>query len=288
MPVEKTNKKSGFAVLIGRSNVGKSTLLNALIGSKIAITTPKPQTTRKPVQGIFSDSRGQIVFVDTPGVFKDMRDPLSKKLLQSVKESLKDIDMIVYVMDPTRAIGAEEKYALSMVDPLTQPKILVINKMDLTQKPALEDDRALADRFDQTIELSARTGKSIHELIQAIFDRLPEGEPYYPPGQLTNMPNEEWLAELIREKLFLRLRQEIPYTVHVVVDGVERRENGVVYIAARILTNAERYKRIIIGAGGRGIKEIGQSTRRELESVMDVPIYLDLNVETEPHWISSL
>ncbi|MFH1253514.1 MAG: GTPase Era [Candidatus Uhrbacteria bacterium] len=286
--VQKKLKKSGFAVLIGRSNVGKSTLLNYLVGSKIAITTPKPQTTRQPVQGILTADQGQIVFVDTPGIFKESKDSLSKLLLKFVKNSLHDIDVVVYVTDPTRAIGVEEKFALSLLENLTVPKILVINKSDLKSTPYLESMRALADRFDKVIELSALTGRNVNLLKDAIFESLPEGEPYYPEGQLTNMPNEQWLSELIREKLFLRLRQEVPYSVHVIVDEVTRRENGVVFIAARILTSSDRYQRMIIGTQGHGVKEIGQSVRRELQTVMGVPIYLDLEVEVDPSWVERL
>lgn len=281
-------KRSGFAVLVGRSNVGKSTLLNALVGSKIAITTPKPQTTRKPVLGILTSSEGQIVFVDTPGIFKDTKDSLSKILLRFVKNSLRDIEVVVYVVDPTRAIGVEEKFALSLLDKIEKPKIFVINKSDLREAPYLESMRALSDRFDKTIELSALTGRNVNLLKDAIFEYLPEGEPYYPEGQLTNMPTEEWIAELIREKLFLRLRQEVPYSVHVIVDEVTRRDNDVLYIAARILTSAERYQRMIIGRRGHGVKEIGQATRRELEAVMGVPIFLDLHVEVDPRWVEGL
>lgn len=280
--------RAGFAVLIGRSNVGKSTLMNALVGSKIAITTPKPQTTRKPVQGILSTDRGQAVFIDTPGVFKQSNDPLSKKLLKYVRESLKDVDVIVYVVDPTRSIGSEEKYTISLMENAPQQKLLVINKMDIPEAPFLEDYRALAKDFDAAIELSAQTGKNVNVLRDAILDRLPEGEPFYPIGQLTNMPNEEWIAELIREKLFLRLRQEVPYTLGVVVDEVTRRENDVLYIAATIMTNADRYRKMIIGKGGQGIKEIGQSTRKELEAVTNVPVFLDLHVETNPDWMEQL
>lgn len=286
---QKANRKSGFAVLIGRSNVGKSTLLNALVGSKIAITTPKPQTTRKPVLGILTTTEGQVVFVDTPGIFKDTKDALSKILLKFVKNSLRDIEVVVYVVDPTRAIGVEEKFALSLLDKIEKPKILVINKSDLPGAEYLESMRALSNRFDKTIELSALRGDNVNLLKEAIFEYLPEGEPYYPEGQLTNMPTEEWIAELIREKLFLRLRQEVPYSTHVIVDEVTRRENNVLYIAARIITSADRYKRMIIGSQGHGVKEIGQSTRRELEAVMNVPaVFLDLTVETDPHWVEGL
>ncbi len=285
---ENKKTKAGFAVLVGRSNVGKSTLLNALVGSKIAITSPKAQTTRKPVHGILTDEQGQIVFVDTPGVFKDARDHLSKRLLAYIKEAVRDIDVIVYVVDPTRAIGTEEKFALSLIDVLAQPKILVINKIDVRDAPYLEDFRALADRFQEVVELSAKNGTHVGTLKQLIFKYLPESELLYPAGQLSNMANEEWIAELIREKLFLRLRQEVPYSLHVVVDDMDRRENGVLYIAARILTSSERYKRMVIGAGGRGIKEIGQSSRRELEAVMNTPIYLDLTVDVDPHWAEEL
>ena len=281
-------KKSGFAVLVGRSNVGKYTLLNYLVGSKIAITTPKPQTTRKPVQGILTTDQGQVVFIDTPGIFKDSKDALSKLLLKFVKNALKDVDVVIYVVDPTRAIGSEEKYALSLLNKIEQPKILVINKSDLRNPPYLESMRALSDQFNQTIELSALTGRNVNLLKEAIFSYLPEGEAYYPEGQITNMPNDEWLGELIREKLFLRLRQEVPYSVHVEVDEVTRRDNGVIYIAARILTSSDRYQRIIIGTRGHGIKEIGQSVRRELQTVMGAPVYLDLNVEVDPRWVGRL
>ena len=283
-----TLRAGEYVAIMGDSGVGKSTLLNALIGSKIAITTPKAQTTRKPVHGILSAPAGQIVFVDTPGIFKESRDALSKVLLRFVRNSLRDIDAVVYVVDPTRAIGSEEKYALSLLDNLKQPKILVINKMDLRNLPFLESMRALSPRFDKTIELSALNNTNLNLLKQTIFDFLPEGEPYYPIGQLSNMPNEEWIGELIREKLFLRLRQEVPYSVQVTVDEVTRRENGMVYIAARILTSDDRYQRMIIGSKGHGVKEIGQSARRELQAVMNAPVFLDLNVEIDSHWVERL
>ncbi len=280
--------KSGFAVLVGRSNVGKSTLLNALIGSKVAITTPKAQTTRMPIQGIATDERGQIVFVDTPGIMQKARDPLTKRLMHYANDALKDVDVVVYVVDPTRSIGNEEHKALQMIETITKPKILVINKIDEYNKPFLESYHALADRFDVMVEVSALRGKNIKALKNQIFEFLHEGEFFYPDAQLSNMSQDRWVAEIIREKLFLRLHDEVPYAIHVEVDEVTIRPDDSIFISARILTNAERYKSMIIGAGGRGIKEIGSSVRKELEGVADRKVFLELHVETDPHWLGRL
>jgi GTP-binding protein Era len=280
----KTKTHAGFAVLVGRSNVGKSTLLNALVGSKIAITSPKPQTTRLPIHGIVTKGSSQIVFVDTPGLMKG-REALTKKLLGSVKESMRDIDVIVHVVDPTREIGDEEKGVIRMIKDFTVPKILVINKIDLPRLPFIDHYRDLAPDYDAVLEVSAERGSHVNKVIEAIGSRLPEADFLYPEFQLTNLPNEVWLAELIREKLFLRLRQEVPYSTHVVVDEVDTRDNGVLYIRARVLTTSERYQRMIIGRGAVGIREIGQAARRELETVKNGKVFLDLTVEVDPHWM---
>lgn len=277
--------KSGFVVMIGRSNVGKSTLMNTIIGSKIAITTPKPQTTRLPIQGIITREEGQMVFVDTPGVLKGAKDALSKKLAEAVRASLDDVDVIAYIVDPTREIGSEEREVMRLVQKVDKPKILIINKVDLRNKPYIDFYRDLSEEFTETIEVSALKGTHVKTLVQQLFEHLPEGDYYYPEHQLTNMPNKFWLAELIREKLFLRLRQEVPYSTHVEVTEMEERENGVIYMAATIFTTDDRYKRMIIGKGGRGIREIGQSTRKELEAVLQTRLFLDLTVEVDPHWM---
>lgn len=282
-------KKSGFVAIIGRSNVGKSTLLNSLVGSKIAITTPKPQTTRRPVQGVITNDRGQAVVVDTPGFMQKAHDPLTQKLTGWIKDALRDIDAVVYVADPTRPIGDEEKAALRLVEHVEKPKLLVINKMDdHDAKRNVDFYRDLAKKFDAYVEISALTGKNTDLVTRWIFDNLVEGEAHYPEFQLTNMSNEEWLAELIREKLFLRLRQEVPYSTHVEVEEIAERENGMVYVKAVVYTSAERYKPMIIGAGAHGIREIGQSTRRELEAVTNRKYFLDLTVEVDQHWLGRM
>lgn len=278
--------KSGLITIIGRSNVGKSTLLNTLVGSKVAITTPKPQTTRLPISGIISRPEGQAVVVDTPGIMQKAKDPLTQKLLSYAKESLHGVDAVIYVVDPTRALGDEEKQALKMIEAVSKPKLLVINMIDdKASRNYIDYYRDLKDQFDNYVEVSALTGKNTDLIERWIFDQLSEGEPLYPEFQFTNQSNEAWLAELIREKLFLRLREEVPYTTHVEVEAIEPRSDTLVYVKATIYTNSERYKPMIIGRGGQGIKEIGQSVRNELEAVTNRKYYLDLGVQTDPHWL---
>ncbi|HRH32281.1 MAG TPA: GTPase Era, partial [bacterium] len=205
--------KSGLVTIIGRSNVGKSTLLNTMVGSKVAITTPKPQTTRLPISGIINRPLGQAVVVDTPGIMQKAKDPLTQKLLSYAKESLHGVDAVVYVVDPTRALGDEEKQAMKMIEAVEKPKLLVINMIDdKASRNYIDYYRDLATQFDNYVEVSALTGKNTDLVERWIFDQLPEGEAMYPEFQFTNLSNEVWLSELIREKLFLRLREEVPYT----------------------------------------------------------------------------
>ncbi len=278
--------KSGFVVLAGRSNVGKSTLLNALIGTKIAIVTPKPQTTRLPVRGILHDKRGQIVFVDTPGVFLGRKDALSKRLNQSVKESLNGIDAIVYIVDPTRLPGKEEEMIQKLVRAANLPVILVINKIDTPPKdlPALRELRQISIDQLKTIEVSAVKGKNLNRLVDALFEVLPEGEKYYPDLQITDLGHQQWIEEVIREKVFLALEQELPYTVKVVVEDVKIRANGGRFIDAVVFTTNDRYKRMIIGAGASMIKRIGIMARKELEGALNVSVHLSLDVKVDARW----
>lgn len=278
--------KSGFVVLAGRSNVGKSTLLNALIGTKIAIVTPKPQTTRLPVRGILHDKRGQIVFVDTPGVFLGRKDALSKRLNQSVKESLEGVDAIVYIVDPTRLPGKEEGMIQKLVRAAKLPFIIVISKIDTPPQdlPALRELRQLDLGQIKTIETSAVKQKNINRLIDALFEILPDGEKYYPDLQITDLGHQQWIEEVIREKVFLALEKELPYTVKVVVEDVKIRANGGRFIDAVVYTTNDRYKRMIIGAGASKIKQIGIMARKELEGALNVPVHLSLDVKVDARW----
>lgn len=280
---EEENKKSGIIALVGRSNVGKSTLLNSLVGSKVAITTPKPQTTRHLIQGVVNDERGQLVFVDTPGLFKRVPDQLTAKLNERVREALEGVDCLVYVIDPTRHVGEEEKLIHGLVLKSRLPKVLVINKSDL--RPEFKEEYlAWAEEFDQVVELSALKNKGLPLLVNALFELVPTGAPLYPPDRITDLENKFWLAELIREKAFLKTHQEVPFGINVEVESVEQRDNGLLYINAAIVTRDPRHKRMIIGHGGSKIKDIGAAVRKELELVTGQKVFLELAVQVDEHW----
>ena len=271
--------------LVGRSNVGKSTLLNTLIGTKVAAVTHKPQTTRNIIHGVLNNPQGQAVFIDTPGIFKGGHSSISGKLEERVKEAVQDVDVAIYVVDPTKAIGTEERYILSLLRKIESPKILVINKSDLPQKSKefLDDYKALAEEFDAVFELSALLDRHVEPLRQKVFELLPEGGELYLDNQITNIDRNFWAAEIIREKILLALRQEVPYSVSVEVESMEEKDD-IMVIKATIYTNDSRYKRMIIGAGGRAIKEIGIAARKELSTAMNKKIFLELEVETDKHW----
>jgi len=286
---EDTKFKSGFITLIGRSNVGKSTLLNTLVGTKIAAVTDKPQTTRNIIHGVINYPQGQAVLLDTPGVFKEARSSLSGILTQRVRESLQNIDLIIYVVDPTKSLGSEERATLALIRNLEIPKLLVINKSDLPdrEKKFLENYKELADQFSAMFELSALHNSHIQPLKDKIIELLPEGEAIYPPNQLTNVDEKFWVAEIIREKIFKALRKEVPYTTHVEVEDIEEKPDMFV-IKANVFTNDSRYRKMIVGAGGRALKEIGIAARKELEAALNRKVFLELEVEVDKHWEARL
>lgn len=282
--------KAGVVALIGRPNAGKSTLLNNILGHKVSITSPKPQTTRFSVQAVYEDERGQIIFVDTPGIFGKAQDALAKKINLRAQDSLNQgVDLILYMIDHTRARDFEENKILGIVRKASVPKILVVNKIDIREPSYIVQYKFLEEEFDRVVEISALTGKNIPVLVTAIFSYLPEGKPTIDTKELVqpglNIDSKLFISEIIREKAFLFLRSEVPYTLTAIVDEITERENGVLYIRARILTSADRYKAMIVGKSGVMIKEISMAARKELETAANKKVFLELTVETDPHWI---
>lgn len=273
-------------MLAGRSNVGKSTLLNALVGSKVAIVTPKAQTTRHPIRGVLHDRRGQLVFVDTPGVFLGRKDTVSKRLNEFVKETLEGVDAVVYVMDPTRAPGEEEEEIRRLLRAVRVPVIALINKTDVRPDaaPFLEAYRAADVGQRTTIEASAATRKNLNRLVDALFNIAPEGPAHYPDLQITDLEHARWLEEIVREKVFLRLEKEVPYSIKVTVDHVENRKDGSRFVQATIWTDVERFKGMIIGAKGAMLKRIGTDARKEIEAATGAKTFLELTVKVDPKW----
>jgi GTPase len=282
--------KRGIVCFIGRPNVGKSTLLNNLLGQKVSITSPKPQTTRFNLEAVYEDDRGQIVFVDTPGIFGKAVDTLSKKINPRASESLeKNVDLVVYIVDHTRKRDFEENIALGIVRKATCPKILVINKSDVKRPSYMVQYKFMEEEFDKVIEVSALFRKNLNVLMDTIFEYMKEGEPLVDTKELVqpglNLDSKTFLAEIIREKAFLFLRREIPYSLTTVIDDVIERENGTLYIKARILTSQERYKGMIVGKAGFMIKEISMAARKELETATSKKVYLELTVDVDSHWM---
>ena len=275
--------KVGTVALIGRPNAGKSTLVNNLVGQKVAITSPKPQTTQFSTYAVYEDEDSQIIFVDTPGIFAKAA---NREINATAERALKEeIDLILYVVDHTRKRGNEENKVLGILRKINKPKILVINKIDKREPSYIEDYKFLEDEFDTIVEVSAIKGKNLSGLVKEILEKLPEGEKIVDRAEMPvpaiNLDSKLYIEENIREKAFLVLREELPYTIRVVVDKKEERPNGMIYIKARILTTAARYKKMIIGKGGSKIKVIGSMTRKELEVATGQKIYLDLTVEVE-------
>lgn len=284
-----TSKKSGVVILLGRTNSGKSTLLNNLLRMKVSITSPKPQTTRFPIRAVLNEERGQIIFVDTPGIFAKAEDTLSEKINQKAFEALEETaDVALYIVDHTRHRGIEENRVLGTVRKLKAQKILLINKIDVIKPSFMEEYEFLKEEFENCLEISALKGWNLDELKTLLFELLPQREPILSSEEtkvpILNLDSRQFLAELIREKIFLLTRQEIPYTTTVEVDQLEERDEMLV-ITARILTTDNRYKKMLIGKKGVMIKNIGTLARKEMALISNKKVYLDLTVETDKHWM---
>lgn len=281
--------RAGTATIVGLPNAGKSTLLNSIVGEKLAIVTAKAQTTRTALNGVWTGESAQIVFVDTPGLHKSDT-VINRRMMQSVRSAMDAIDVIVFVVDAKKAPGEEDAQAVDLVKKPGIPVILVLNKVDhLTDKPKLftliEHYQAL-HAFDAYIPVSARTGDGIEELKKAIIERLPVAERIYPEDHLTDVPSRFLAAEMIREKILILSRQEVPHSVAVLVDEWEDKTN-VIRIAATVYVERAGQKNIIVGAAGAMIKKIGTAARNEMERFFDRKIFLELFVKVKPDWRNS-
>ena len=281
--------KSGFATLIGRPNVGKSTLMNNLIGQKIAITSKKPQTTRNKIQTVYTDDRGQIVFLDTPGIHK-AKNKLGDYMVHVAEHTLKEVDVILFLVEPSTFIGAGDKHIIEQLKKAGVPVILLINKIDmLAQKeellPIIDAYRKEMD-FDQIIPISAFNGDGTKEVLDAIFSFLPYGPMFYDEDTVTDQPQRQIVAELIREQALRLLDDEIPHGIAVSVEQMKVTKK-IVDIEATIICEKDSHKGIIIGKGGQMLKKIGTNARHGIEDMMQCRVNLKLWVKVKKDWRDS-
>jgi len=282
------NFKTGFVTIIGRPNVGKSTLMNHLIGQKIAITSNKPQTTRNRIQTVLTTEEGQIVFVDTPGIHK-AKNKLGDYMVKAAQRTLNDVDVILWLVEPSTFIGAGEEYIIEQLKKTTIPVILVINKIDMVKREevfAFIDTYRKRYDFDEIVPISAREGKNTDELLKVIFKYLPYGEPFYDENTITDQPERQIVAELIREKALHTLEEEIPHGIAVAIDRMKM-EKKVMHIDATIICEKDSHKGIIIGKQGNMLKRIGSNARFEIERMLDCKVNLKLWVKVQKNWRDS-
>lgn len=263
-------------------------MLNHYVGRKIAITTPRPQTTRNRIVGIVTRPDAQVVFLDTPGVMKGERSKLNRSMTDVAARTGAEADVLVFMTDATRPDLDGDRFAWKRIDKGKGRAILVINKVDLVAKesilPMIAELSSELGPFEEVVPLSAMRGTNTDRLLSLIIERLPQGTPFYPDDVGTDQPERFFIAEMIREKAFLRLSQELPYSLAVVIDETEERPNGIFAVAATILVERESQKGIVIGKGGAMLKEIGAAARRELERRFETKMFLHLTVKVRPQW----
>lgn len=283
---EPAGYKSGFVALVGRPNAGKSTLLNRVLGQKVAIVSDKPQTTRTKIQGIYTDGRMQAVFFDTPGIHKAGH-KLGEYMNQAAELTFGDVDIICYLVDASVPFGGGEAYICKQLLAQKTPVFLLLNKLDLLDGQALDDARAVyAGKLPgaKILAVSAKEGDGVDGLLDALYANLPAGPRYYDAEQVTDQPERQIMAEIIREKIFLQTREEIPHAVAVTLNQYRRRENGMLYLEAFIYVERDSQKGIIIGRGGAMLREIGRAARAEIEGLFDEQVYLELRVKVKKDW----
>lgn len=282
--------KSGFVALIGRPNVGKSTLMNHIIGQKIAITSNKPQTTRNKIQTVYTDERGQIIFLDTPGIHK-AKNKLGEYMVNVAECTLKDVDVILWLVEASDYIGAGEQHILEVLSEIKKPVILAINKMDALKNQdevllIMEKFSKLRD-FTEIVPVSALKGVNTGELLKVLYQYLPEGPLYYDEDTVTDQPMRQIAAELIREKALRLLKDEIPHGIAVEIDKMSTRKGGLTDIEATIVCERDSHKGIVIGKGGAMLKRIGTAARKDIEDMMEGQVNLKLWVKVRKEWRDS-
>jgi GTP-binding protein Era len=278
--------RSGVVAVVGRPNVGKSTLVNTLVGAKVAIVSDKPQTTRRGIRGILTTPSAQVVFVDTPGFHKP-RTALGARLNEIVAESTDGVDAIVQVVDAASGVGRGDAFVYAQrLAPHAVPKLCAVNKLDAVRRrgevPQLQAAAELGD-FDEVVPVSARTGEGIGVLRDLVVRRLPEGPPLYPPDEVTDVPLEDRVSELVREQALAVTREEVPHSVAVVVEDLER-EGDLTRVHAMLVVERDSQKGIVIGHGGQTLKTIGSRAREEIEALLGTRVYLDLRVKVVKEW----
>ncbi|WP_461201075.1 GTPase Era [Anoxybacillus sp. TBDG-1] len=279
--------KSGFVAIIGRPNVGKSTFLNRVIGQKIAIMSDKPQTTRNKIQGVYTTDDAQIIFIDTPGIHKP-KHKLGDFMVKVAQSALQEVDLILFMVNAVEGLGRGDEFIIERLKQVQTPVFLVINKIDQIHPddllPLIEQYRSLHS-FAEVIPISALQGNNVETLLQQIKNYLPEGPQYYPAHQVTDHPERFIIAEFIREKALHLTREEVPHSIAVVIDSIERRENSdTVYVAATIIVERDSQKGIIIGKRGQMLKEIGQRARVDIEALLGSKVFLELWVKVQKDW----
>ena len=278
--------RSGFVALIGAPNAGKSTLVNRLVGAKVSIVSHKVQTTRAIVRGIATVDRTQIVFVDTPGIFSPRR-RLDRAMVTTAWGGAKDADIVLVLIDAERGLVGDAAKLIEALDQVHHPKILILNKVDQVKRESLLALTAEANskaEFERTFMISALDGSGVDDLATFLAERLPEGPWYYPEDQISDLPMRQLAAEVTREKLYLRLHQELPYSSHVETERWEEKKDGSVRIEQVIYVERDSQKKIVLGKGGDAIKSIGQAARKEISEILDQKVHLFLFVKVRENW----
>ena len=288
--MENKEYKSGFVALIGRPNVGKSTLMNKIIGQKIAITSNKPQTTRNKIQTVYTCDQGQIIFLDTPGIHK-AKNKLGEYMVNVAEKTLKEVDVILWLVEPSTFIGAGEQHIAEQLKDINVPVILVINKIDTVKKEEIlvfiDAYRKILD-FAEIIPASALRDKNADEIVESIFKYLPQGPQYYDEDTVTDQPMRQIVAEIIREKALHALNEEIPHGIAVTIEKMKERKNGkITDIEATIICERDSHKGIIIGKQGSMLKKIGSNARYEIEQMLEMKVNLQLWVKVRKEWRDS-